>query len=134
MPKVDRRRSHSHHVNYRRSIESIASNKTDTYSSEEEEILINSDTGVDHIHFPEEFVLNDVSDLFSFCKEQINTHFISMLMYMPLRLGMHRAFRAQLFPLSKILNTVIHIVAALVIDNTEYKSIISLWRSETLSH
>ena len=34
--------------------------------------------------------------------------------------------RAWLFQLSKILDTVIHIVAALVIDNTEYKSIISL--------
>ena len=42
--------------------------------------------------------------------------------------------RARLFPLSKILETVIHIVEAVVIDNTEYKSIISLWRSETLFH
>ena len=45
-----------------------------------------------------------------------------------------RDSRARLFPLSKILDTVIHIVVALVIDNTEYKSIISLWRSKTLSH
>ncbi|CAF4023597.1 unnamed protein product [Rotaria magnacalcarata] len=42
MPKVNRRRSHSRHVNSRRSIESITSNETETFSSDEEgkEILI----------------------------------------------------------------------------------------------
>ena len=69
MPKVDRRRSHSRHLNYRRSVESIASNETEAYSSEKEEILVNSDTDIDHINFSDEFVLNDISDLFSFCKE-----------------------------------------------------------------
>ena len=56
MPKVDRRRSHSRHLNYRRSVESIASNGTEVYSSEEEEILINPDTDIDHINFSDESV------------------------------------------------------------------------------
>ena len=66
MPKVNRRRSHSRHVNYRRSIESFASNETETYSSEEEEIPINPDTDIDHIDFSDESALNDIRDLFSF--------------------------------------------------------------------
>ena len=56
MPKVNRRRNHSRHVNYRRSIESFASNETETYSSEEEEILINPNTDIDHINFSDESV------------------------------------------------------------------------------
>ena len=85
MPKVNRRRSHSHHVNYRRSIESIASNETETISIEEEEVPINPNTYIDHIDFLDEFALNNIRDLLSFCKEQVNTGFISVPMYMSLR-------------------------------------------------
>ena len=66
MPKVNRRRSHSRHMNYRRSMESIASNETETYSSEEEEIPINPDIDIDDIDFSDESALNDIRDLFSF--------------------------------------------------------------------
>ena len=66
MPKVDKRRGHSRHLNYRRSVESIGSNETEAYSSEEEEILINPDTDIDHNNFSDESVLNDISNLFSF--------------------------------------------------------------------
>ena len=48
-------------MNYRRSVESIASNETETYSGEEEEeIPINPDTDIDHIDFSDESALNDV--------------------------------------------------------------------------
>ena len=60
MPKVDRRRSYSRHLNYRRSVESIASNETEAYSSEEEQILINPDTDIDHNNFSGESVLSDI--------------------------------------------------------------------------
>ncbi|CAF1661476.1 unnamed protein product, partial [Rotaria magnacalcarata] len=69
IPKVNRRRNHSRHVNSSRSIESITSNETETFSSdeeEEEEILINPNADIDHIDFLNESVLNDISDLFSF--------------------------------------------------------------------
>ena len=56
MPKVDRQRNYSRHVYYRRLIETIASNETEAYSSEEEEILINPDTDIDHINFSDESV------------------------------------------------------------------------------
>ncbi|CAF4729265.1 unnamed protein product, partial [Rotaria magnacalcarata] len=70
MPKVNRRRSHSRHVNSRRSIEIITSNETETFSSdEEEEILINPNADIDHVDFSNESVLNDISDLFSFYLE-----------------------------------------------------------------
>ncbi|CAF3741136.1 unnamed protein product [Rotaria socialis] len=83
MSKVNRRRSHSRHAYSRRSIESITSNETETFSSEEEEeILINPNADID---FSNESVLNDISDLFSFCKEQINTRFTSVLIYISLR-------------------------------------------------
>ncbi|CAF3059134.1 unnamed protein product [Rotaria sp. Silwood2] len=85
MPKVGRRRSHTRNMNSIRSIESIESNEPKTSSGEEEEIVINSDDDIDRIHFSNESVLNDISDLFSFCKEQINARFVSMLLYMSLR-------------------------------------------------
>ncbi|CAF4211267.1 unnamed protein product, partial [Rotaria magnacalcarata] len=66
--KVNRRRSHSRHVNSSRSIESITSNETETFSSdeEEEEFFINPNAYIDHIDFSNESVLNDISDLFWF--------------------------------------------------------------------
>ncbi|CAF3490699.1 unnamed protein product [Rotaria socialis] len=69
IPKVNRRRSHSRHVNSRRSIKkSVTSNETETFSSdeEEEEILINPNADIDHVDFLNESVLNNISDLFSF--------------------------------------------------------------------
>ncbi|CAM4799333.1 unnamed protein product [Rotaria magnacalcarata] len=85
MPKVNRRRSHSRHVNSRRSIDSIKSNDTETFSSEDETILFHPGGDIDDINFSNGFVLNDISDLFTFCEEQINTRFISVLIYMSLR-------------------------------------------------
>ncbi|CAF2217810.1 unnamed protein product [Rotaria magnacalcarata] len=66
MPKVNRRRSHSRHVNSRRFIKSITSNEAETFSSEKAEILINPNADIDHIDFSNESVLNNISDLFSF--------------------------------------------------------------------
>ncbi|CAF2035566.1 unnamed protein product, partial [Rotaria magnacalcarata] len=61
MPKVNRRRSHSCHMNSRRCIESTTSNETETFSSdeEEEEIFIDPNADIDHIDFSNEPVLND---------------------------------------------------------------------------
>ncbi|CAF4433734.1 unnamed protein product, partial [Rotaria magnacalcarata] len=85
MPKVIRQRSHLRHVNSRRSIESIKSNDTETFSSEDEKILFHPGGDIYDINFSNGSVLNDISDLFTFCKEQINTRFISVLIYMSLR-------------------------------------------------
>ncbi|CAF4175324.1 unnamed protein product [Rotaria magnacalcarata] len=58
MPKVNRGRSHSRHVNSTGFIESITSNETETFSSddeeEEEEILFNPNADIDHIDFSNE--------------------------------------------------------------------------------
>ncbi|CAF2077709.1 unnamed protein product [Rotaria magnacalcarata] len=58
MPKVNRGRSHSRHVNSTGFIESITSNETETFSSddeeEEEEILLNPNADIDHIDFSNE--------------------------------------------------------------------------------
>ncbi|CAF4711439.1 unnamed protein product, partial [Rotaria sp. Silwood2] len=54
-------------------------------SSEEEKFVIAPDDDVDVINFSNKSILNDIADLFSFCKEKVNTHFISVLMYMSLR-------------------------------------------------
>jgi hypothetical protein len=67
------------------SIKSIASHQPETSSSEEEEIVVNPDDDIDHINFSNESVLNYISDIFSFCKEQISACFISVLLYMSLR-------------------------------------------------
>ncbi|CAF2006627.1 unnamed protein product [Rotaria magnacalcarata] len=76
MPKVNRGRSHSRHVNSTGFIESITSNETETFSSddeeEEEEILFNPNADIDHIDFSNESVLNDISDLFSFLNKDFD--------------------------------------------------------------
>ncbi|CAF0827209.1 unnamed protein product, partial [Didymodactylos carnosus] len=51
----------------------------------EEDVMIQIDDDVDDINFEDPSVLNDISDLFFFCKQQINSRFISTLVYMSLR-------------------------------------------------
>ncbi|CAM4976508.1 unnamed protein product [Rotaria socialis] len=85
MPKLARQKSHARQLNYRRSIESIKSNDTETFSSEDEKILFHPGGDIDDINFSNGSVLNDISDILTFCKEQINPRFISVLLYMSLR-------------------------------------------------
>ncbi|CAM4845696.1 unnamed protein product [Rotaria magnacalcarata] len=81
MQKLGRKKSRTRQLNYGRSIKSIKSNDTETFSSEDEKILFHPDEDIDDINFSNGSVLNDISDLFTFCKEQINTRFISVLIY-----------------------------------------------------
>ncbi|CAF4787568.1 unnamed protein product, partial [Rotaria socialis] len=66
-------------------IQSIKSNDTETFLSEDEKMLFHPGGDIDDIHFSNGPVLNDISDLFTFYKEQINLRFISVLIYMFLR-------------------------------------------------
>lgn len=89
MAKVSRRRSHTREFLRKRwSIESISTESETSSSEEEEEVMIMSDEDVHYINFSTESILNDINDLFSFCTEQINTRFISVLMYMSIRPGL----------------------------------------------
>ncbi|CAF4459093.1 unnamed protein product, partial [Rotaria magnacalcarata] len=72
MLKVNRRRSHSRHVNSRRSIESIKSNDTETFSSEDEKILFHPGGDIDDINFSNGSVLNDISDLLTFLNKDFD--------------------------------------------------------------
>jgi len=51
-------------------------------SQEEESVLSMLENDVDSINFSNKNILNDISDLFIFCNEQINSRFISVLIYM----------------------------------------------------
>ncbi|CAF3376878.1 unnamed protein product, partial [Rotaria sp. Silwood2] len=84
MPRPNKRKKHTTSMNERRSIESLAS-KDSEQSGSEEDVTIKIDDDIDHINFEDPSILNDISDLFSFCKQQINTRFISTLVYMSLR-------------------------------------------------
>jgi hypothetical protein len=53
-------------------------------STEEDSFVVMPDD-IDSIDFSNDNILNDISDLFTFCKEQINSRFISVLLYMSLR-------------------------------------------------
>ncbi|CAF5181712.1 unnamed protein product, partial [Rotaria magnacalcarata] len=63
MPKLARQKRHTRQLNYRRSIESIKSNDTETFSSEDEKILFHPGGDIDDINFSNGSVLNDISDL-----------------------------------------------------------------------
>ncbi|CAF4313817.1 unnamed protein product [Didymodactylos carnosus] len=88
MPRPNKRKKHTTSMNERRSKESLAT-KDSEQSGSEEDVMIkiddNIDDDIDDINFEDPSVLNDISDLFSFCKQQINTRFISTLVYMSLR-------------------------------------------------
>lgn len=86
MPKFPRRRRFNRFLNQRRSTESI-SRKSSQESSDEEEhqIVSKEDAVIDDIDFLQKSILDDIGDLFSFCKQQINTRFISVLLYITLR-------------------------------------------------
>ncbi len=85
MPKATRRQSHNRHLNRRRWSMESTSQESEKSSSEEEKMTIAPDDDVDSINFSNRSALNDIGDLFCFCKNQINTRFISVLMYMSLR-------------------------------------------------
>jgi len=86
MPKATRRTSHTRDLARRRwSRESNSQESEKSASEEEENVVIKPDEDFDLINFSNKSTLNDISDLFSFCKEQVNTRFISVLVYMSLR-------------------------------------------------
>ncbi|CAF1530301.1 unnamed protein product [Rotaria sordida] len=85
MPKVKKQRSHNRDLNTRRWSKDSISQESVNSSSEDETFVILSDDDADFINFSNKSILNDIADLFSFCKETINTRFISVLMYMGLR-------------------------------------------------
>ena len=89
MPPPNKRQKHTVTLNTRRSKESIASRNSEDYSyeqqKEEDRIAFKPDDQIDYIDFKNDSIINDISDLFSFCKTQINPRFLSTLVYMSLR-------------------------------------------------
>ena len=85
MPKVKKQRNHNRELARRRWSKESISQKSAKSSSEDEKYLIKPDDDVDFIDFSNNSVLNDIDDLFSFCKRKINTRFISVRVYMSLR-------------------------------------------------
>ncbi|CAF1539603.1 unnamed protein product, partial [Rotaria sp. Silwood1] len=86
MPKVNRRRNHNRDLLKRRWSKRSKSQESAKSSSDEEENFDNKpNDNVDFINFLNKSIVNDIGDLFEFCKEKINTRFISVLLYMSLR-------------------------------------------------
>jgi hypothetical protein len=85
MPKVKKQRSCNRQLARRRWSQGNICQGSAMSSSEEEEYMIKSDDDADFVDFSNKSILNDIGDLFSFCKETTNTRFISVLLYMSLR-------------------------------------------------
>jgi hypothetical protein len=75
MPKVTRRRSHNCDL-VRRKWSRESMSQESAKSSIEEEVMIKLDDDFDLINFSNESILNSITDLFSFCKDAMNTRFI----------------------------------------------------------
>ncbi len=70
MPKFPRLRSYNHDV-AKRKCSKESSISQEPSSEEEESVLSMLEDDVDCIDFSNRNILNDISDLFIFCKEQI---------------------------------------------------------------
>ena len=81
IPKIKRQRSHTRDLAARKWLQESMSQESMELSSEEGQYRMGLDDDNDCI-FSNEFVLDDDVDIFSVCKERINTRFISVLMYM----------------------------------------------------
>jgi hypothetical protein len=84
MSKFPRRRSYNHDL-AKRQCSKESSISQEPSSEEEESVLSMLEGDVDCIDFSNRNILNDISDLFIFCKEKINSQFINVLIYMSLR-------------------------------------------------
>ena len=84
MPEVKRQRSHTRDLARRRWLQENMSQESVESSNGEGQCRVDLDDDNDFM-FSNEFVLNDIVDLFSFCKERINIRFISVLIYVSLR-------------------------------------------------
>lgn len=80
MPSVKKWWSHNRSLDQRRWSKRSKSTKS-ANSSTEEEFDIQPHDDIGFIDFFDDFISNDIGDLFSFCQENINTRFISVLMY-----------------------------------------------------
>ncbi|CAF3626850.1 unnamed protein product [Rotaria socialis] len=89
MPPVNKRLRHTVAFNTRRSKESLVSKRSEDYSYEQQKeeytTLLKLDDQIDHVDFQNDSIMNDISVLFSYCNTQINTRFLSTLVYMSLR-------------------------------------------------
>ncbi|CAF1667574.1 unnamed protein product, partial [Adineta ricciae] len=86
MPKFPKQRSFNRYLNLRRSIESISiENSSNLLDEEEDQIVPENSDPTNYVDFSSASILNEITDLFTFCKEQINTRFISVLLYISLR-------------------------------------------------
>ncbi len=77
LPEFLRRRSYNRDLTERRY--SRVSISQESLSEEEESVLFMLEDDVDSIDFSNTNILNDISDLFTFYKEQINSRLISVL-------------------------------------------------------
>ncbi|CAF4504576.1 unnamed protein product, partial [Didymodactylos carnosus] len=88
MPKTPRRKKLSQkagNLEGRRLNESFHSENLESSSSEDETVIINPDDDTDRIDFKSPTILNDLTDLYTFCQSQLNTRFLTTLLSTSLR-------------------------------------------------
>lgn len=87
MPKVSKRRSHSRAVNAglnrMRNQNVQETTSSETSESEDEELKLSEEIDEISLNFKDK--LNDISDLFEFCRKKFNLKYLSVLLYMSLR-------------------------------------------------
>jgi hypothetical protein len=91
MPPPNKRQKHTVSLNTRSSRDSRGSQSSESedYSyeqrKEEDTILFEPDVQINYINFKNDIIINHICDLLSFCKTQMNTRFLSTLVYISLR-------------------------------------------------
>lgn len=100
MPKIRRQNKHNIDAIKRRWSREMDSDESSSASSHET-IDENSNDIFDDINFRDDFIVDEIRDVLSFCKEQVNVRFLSVLLYMSLRHFNH-SWREVDFFLSQI--------------------------------
>ena len=85
MPKVKKQRQHMIDAIQRRWSIDYSEDSSDIVTHDDEDIIGEDDVDNERIDFSKESIMDDIKDLFSFCKQNLDTRYLSVLLYTSLR-------------------------------------------------
>ena len=85
MPKVKKQRQHMIDAIQRRWSIACSEDFSDIVAHDDEYIIGEDDVDNERIDFSKKLIMDDINDLFSFCKQNLDTRYLSVLLYISLR-------------------------------------------------
>ena len=85
MPKVKKQRQHMIGAIQRCWSIDCFEDSSDIGAHDDEYIIVEDDVDNERIDFSKESTMDDINDLFSFCKQNLDTRYLSVLLYISLR-------------------------------------------------